>query len=257
MSLFRSLSTFRGGFGLEGAAAVVGAGESTGPLSAIAALVDSSLVQLVTGLSGDARYRLLDVVREYAVERALSAGDYEQLRQRHADYFLSVAERAEPELRGPLQQEWHGRLLEDEGNLRAALTWALESAHAEVALRLAGALWMFWRWAGLFSEGRAWLEAALAAGDKCPVETRLQALWGAGWLAYHQLDYQRTEQAGRQMLQLLTGVDDDLERRNALTLVGNAALAEERGEEAVTALSEALAICEERGESSVARVSGC
>jgi tetratricopeptide (TPR) repeat protein len=125
----------------------------------------------------------------------------------------------------------------------------LEVGHAEVALRLAGALWMFWRWAGLFAEGRTWLEAALAVGDKCPVGTRLQGLWGAGWLAYHQCDYERTEHAGRQMLELLTGVDDGLQRRNALTLVGNAALAEDRGEEAVTALSEALAICEERGES--------
>jgi predicted ATPase/DNA-binding XRE family transcriptional regulator len=249
MSLFRSLSTFRGGFRLEGAVAVGTAGDPPDTLPAIAALVDSSLVQVGTGLSGEARYRLLDVVREYAVERAQSAGDSEQLQQRHADYFLSVAERAEPELRGPLQQEWHGRLLEDEGNLRAALTWALEVGRGEVALRLAGALWMFWRWAGLFAEGRAWLEAALAAGDECPVATRLQGLWGAGWLAYHQLDYERTDQAGRQMLQLLTGVDDGLQRRNALTLVGNAALAEDRGEEAVAALGEALATCEERGES--------
>lgn len=93
-------------------------------------------------------YRLLDLFREYGAERAAAAGDLEPLHQRHATYFLRLAERAEPELRGSGQQAWYARLLEDEGNFRAALTWALRAGEGETALRLAGALWMFWRWAG-------------------------------------------------------------------------------------------------------------
>lgn len=114
-------------------------------------------------------------------------------------------------------------------------------------MRLAGALWMFWRWAGLFAEGRAWLNAALLAGHSCPSETRLQGLWGAGWLAFHHGDYQDTGQLGRQMLQLLGRQNDPLARRNALTLIGNAALAEGRTGEAIAALSQALSLCEGSG----------
>ena len=247
MRLFRCLSVFRGGFGREAAEAMVGsnsAARSPDVLSTLSALVDSSLVLVEAGTSGQARYRLLDVIREYAVERAVTAGEREPLRQRHAEYFLAIAERAEPELRGSDQQDWYARLLEDEGNFRAALTWAPEVGEAEVALRLAGALWMFWRWAGLFAEGRAWLGAALAAGEACPQEVRCQGLWGAGWLAYHHGDYEQTDEAGRRLLSV---GNDGLERRNALTLIGNAALAEGRGEDAVTALGEALAVCERLG----------
>jgi len=106
---------------------------------------------------------------------------------------------------------------------------------------------MFWRWAGLFAEGRAWLDAALAAAEDCPPTARFQGLWGAGWLAYHQGDYRRTGELGRHMLRLLDDGKDDLHRRNALTLAGNAALAEGRDDDAIAALSQALSICERLG----------
>ena len=171
MRLFRCLAAFRGTFGIEAAATMtrsagaVGEVDVMGPLSI---LVDSSLAMVERGATGEGRYRLLDITREYAVERSVAAGEFDALRQRHANYFLAQAERAEPELRGRDQQRWHARLLENEGNYRAALTWALEVGQGEMALRLAGALWMFWRWAGLFAEGRAWLDVALAAGADSP-----------------------------------------------------------------------------------------
>jgi tetratricopeptide (TPR) repeat protein len=252
MSLFRSLSVLRGSFGLDAVNWLTSSsGAPGGPdaLTALSNLVDSSLVQAETGVAGETRYRMLDVVREYAVERAQSAGDLDQLRERHADHFLAVGERHESQLRGSEQQQAYRRLLEDEGNFRAALTWALGADHPEIALRLAGALWMFWRWAGLFAEGRGWLETALAACDECPPATRLQALWGAGWLAYQQGDYRRTAHVGQEMLELVGDVDEGIHRRNALTLVGNASLAEGRGADAVSALSVALAICEGHGRS--------
>jgi predicted ATPase/transcriptional regulator with XRE-family HTH domain len=248
MRLFRGLSVFGGGVGREAAQAVAAGAENEPALiAALSALADASLVTVQSGVSGRARYRMLDLVREYAAEHAAAAGDLEALQRRHAAYFLTLAERAEPELRGPGQQAWYARLLEDEGNFRAALTWALRAGDGETALRLAGALWMFWRWAGLFAEGRGWLTAALAAGQGCPPETRLQGLWGAGWLAYHQGDYQHTGQLGRQMLQLAGSENDRLHRRNALTLIGNAALAEGSTGDAIAALSQALGLCEGQG----------
>jgi predicted ATPase/DNA-binding XRE family transcriptional regulator len=252
MRTFRSLAAFRGGFGRDAVDAVFQAVEADAGIDAtppLMELVDSSLVVPWSGAAGEARYRLLDVTREYAVERSTAAGEFEGLRRRHSDYYLSVAQRAEPELRGAQQREWYARLHEDEANFRAALTWALEVGEADVALRLAGALWMFWRWAGLFAEGRAWLEAALAAGEASPLEVRCQGLWGAGWLAYHHGDYARTGELGRRMLSALAGTEDNLLRRNALTLVGNAALAEDRDEDAVAALEEALVLCEPDGTS--------
>lgn len=250
MRLFRGLSVFWGSFGREAAQAVTAATASDGepaPISTLSSLVDASLVTVQSGVSGRARYRLLDLVREYAAEHAAAAGEMETLQRRHAALFLALAERAEPELRGAGQQAWYARLLEDEGNFRAALTWALRAGEGETALRLAGALWMFWRWAGLFAEGRAWLTAALAVGRDCAPETRLQALWGSGWLAYHHGDYPHTGQIGRQMLQLVASENDVLHRRNALTLIGNAALAEGRTGDAITALSQALGLCDGQG----------
>jgi predicted ATPase/DNA-binding XRE family transcriptional regulator len=246
MRLFRCLAAFRGSFGREAAEAMIHSAGASSPadvMGPLGVLVDSSLVQVERRETGEARYRLLDITREYAVERSVAAGEFDGLRQRHADYFLARAARAEPELRGRDQQQWHARLLEDEGNFRAALTWALGGGHNEIALRLAGALWMFWRFAGLFAEGRAWLDAALTGGKDCPLEVRCQGFWGAGWLAFHAGDYGRTRELGEEMLQLLSGRDDALHRRNALTLVGSAALAEGRNDAAVAAYGEALAVC--------------
>lgn len=86
-----------------------------------------------------------------------------------------------------------------------------------------------------------------ASGENCPPRTRLKGLWGAGWLAYHQGDYRQTGQLGRQMLQLLDSQEDQLHRRNALTLIGNAALAEGRTDDAIAALSQAPGLCEGPG----------
>ena len=245
MRLFRALAAFRGGFGIDAAAAMIGSADSQDEarvLSPLSTLLDASLVMLAREASDEGRYAMLDVTRDYAMERSVAAREFDGLGRRHADFFLTLAERAEPELRGAGQRDWFARLHADEGNFRAAMTWALEVGDFDLGLRLAGALWMFWRWAGMFVEGQAWLDAALAGGASSALEVRLQGQWGAGWLAYHQGDYERTGELGRQMLGELGGAGDDVQRRNALTLVGNAALAEGRVSEAIEALSQAVAL---------------
>ncbi|MDQ3344763.1 MAG: helix-turn-helix domain-containing protein [Actinomycetota bacterium] len=245
MRLFRGLAAFRGGFGKDAAAAMIQSAESLGTpdvMPALSALVDASLVILAPEALEEGRYRMLELSHDYAVERSMAAREFEGLRLRHAEFFLRLAERAEPELRGAEQREWYARLFVDEGNFRAAMTWALEAGKFDLGLRMAGALWMFWRWAGLFAEGRRWLDAALAGGAASTLEVRCQGLWGAGWLAYHQGDYHRTREVGAQMLSELGEGGHELQRRNAHTLLGNAALGEGRDHDAIQALSEAVTL---------------
>ena len=134
-----------------------------------------------------ARYLMLDTVREYARERLEASGEMEVIQRRHATYFLELAEAAEPQLRGPAQAEWLDRLEDEQANLRAALAWALEH-DVELALRLGAALRSFWRIRGHLSEGREWLERALAFGEGSPA-VRAKALVAAASICNHQGDF--------------------------------------------------------------------
>ncbi len=127
-------------------------------------LVNKSLVLGERMQGQEARYRILETIRQYASERLLEAGEGEQLRNRHLDFFLRWAERVEPELRGPQQLEWLDQLEAENDNLRAALEWSLTQAEdGEASLRLAGALPVFWYQRGYINEGLAWLEKVLTS----------------------------------------------------------------------------------------------
>jgi predicted ATPase/class 3 adenylate cyclase len=161
--LLRRLAVFAGAFGLEAAEDVC----AEDPLrrSEVAALlgrlIDKSLVQ-VEGGSGDRRYRLLETVRQYAVERLEEAGERSALERRHCDWYLELAE-SDPTPAGDLPARTTLRGLDRErDNLRAALGSALV-ADPETALRLAVALWRFWLMRGYLAEGYRWITAALAA----------------------------------------------------------------------------------------------
>jgi predicted ATPase len=124
--LFRRLCVFAGGFSLEAAEAVGAAGEAITDevLRLLGQLVEQSLVAADTSANSDAelRYRMREPVRQYAQELLEESGETEETRQRHASFFLALAERAEPELHGPDQVE---RLEKENDNLRAAMDWAL------------------------------------------------------------------------------------------------------------------------------------
>jgi predicted ATPase len=108
------------------------------------------------------RYRFLEPVRRYAAERLDEAGEAAATRERHLACFLALAEQAEPALVGPEQEVWLARLVAEHDNLRAAMAWAAERGMGEPGLQLVAALWRFWSIRGYLSEGRGWLEAALA-----------------------------------------------------------------------------------------------
>jgi predicted ATPase/DNA-binding CsgD family transcriptional regulator len=190
---FQHLAVFVGGTTLAAIEQVVrlpAAEPQVALLDTLDALRKASLLQQGTGPTQEPRIGMLDTVREYALER-LAAGDAEPLQRRHATYFVAVAEQAEPELTGPRQARWLRELEQENGNLRAALRWALSQGEGELALRLAGALWRFWLAHGYLAEGRRWLEEALTAAPAAPAPLRGKALVAAGTLASHQNDYGR------------------------------------------------------------------
>jgi len=242
-ALFSELSVFAGGCTLEATSAVCSAG--SGVLDVLSALVDKSLVHLDRE-EDDARYRMLDVIREFAGEQ-LGRGNAAGVGARHASYFLGLASKAEPQIGGSHQELWFRRLAADQDNFRIALRSFINQGDAEAALSLAGALWQFWRSHGDIAEGRDWLRAGLALdGGSLPVRTK--ALWGAAWLAYHHGDYEDAETLGEQLFALSRKTIDPVITRNALTIRGIVAMAQSRFQEARTLFEEAVQLVRPLGQ---------
>ena len=112
-------------------------------METLGSLVDSSLVQADTR-GGEPRFALLETIREYALERLADGGDWVQAHDRHAAYFLALAEPAAAELAGPGQLAWLDRLEAEHDNLLAAMSWLVDQGPPEQALRLFSATWRFW-----------------------------------------------------------------------------------------------------------------
>lgn len=167
--LLRLVGTFAGGFTAEAAAAVCG-GLSSGVQDRLTALVDKNLVRREVR-DGETRYGMLEVIREYALQLLVDNKEEGEVRLRHARYFLSLVELAYTNQTGPRQLSLLISLDADYGNLIAALSWLLSNDHhdpttAEMAALMASYLFYYWDWHGYFVEGRAWIEQALALGDR-------------------------------------------------------------------------------------------
>ena len=219
--LFGRLSVFVGGWTLAAAEAVCGGDGAGDVLPLLGSLADKSLI--VDMRSHERRFTMLQIVREYALERLAAAGEEEDHRVRHASYFAGVAEEGEPELNGPGQDVWAERLDAERDNFRAALAFSLESGDGLTALRLAGALRRLWQLHADLSEGRAGLEAALAAAPDAPLVSRAKALNGLGVLAAEDGDIEAAEQAFEESLEVARELDDDERRMAVLTNLGNIA----------------------------------
>ncbi len=250
--LLLRLSVFAGGWTLEAAEAVcAGDGiEGWAVLDLLAGLVNKSLVGL--NESGEeARYGLLETVRQYAAERLVASGDIATVRQHHADYYFVFAEHAEPLLFGAEQRAWLDRLEGEHDNLRAALRWTQESGQREQGLRLAGALARFWHVRGYLREGRSWLEGLLAqdedAGRVTPA-TRAKALSGIGTLAYYQGDYASAVPLFTRSLDLYRDLVDHQGSARTLTNLGLVARNQRDYERATALYEESLALCREQGD---------
>ena len=184
------LAVFAGGFTLAAAERVcaVGAVKPDDILEILSGLVRRSLI-LLERRGQEGRYRLLETIREYALEKLRAAGEEAALRERHLAWCIAFAEQAEPELRGRDQRRWLERLHADLDNFRAAFVWSLFMKQPAQALRLASALLEFWIVRADWSEGRSWVEDALNLPGEVDDSVRMKALRAAGELADVLSDY--------------------------------------------------------------------
>jgi predicted ATPase/DNA-binding CsgD family transcriptional regulator len=236
--LFGRLGVFAGGFFLESAETV---GSAT--LDSISSLVDNSLV-----LRDGERFTMLETIREYAGEKLAGSGDEDEARRVHLAYFVALAENAEPELTGPDQAAWLRRLEADHDNLRAALRYSIDSGQGEPALRLASSLWPFWLARGYLTEGRRWLEEALAVDGWFPATLRARALNGAGVLADYQGDYAPATALYGESLTLYRETGDERGVANALCGIAHVARTTGDYDVARTTFEQALAIFRRLGD---------
>ncbi|MEJ7763707.1 MAG: tetratricopeptide repeat protein, partial [Thermomicrobiales bacterium] len=232
-TLFRRLTVFTGGCTIEAADAVAGTGDDTGAgvFAGIASLVEQSLVRPVEDDRGDggdrspgdqARFTMLETIREYGLERLEGSDEAAMIRDRHAAYYLDLAERAEPHL---LDAGGRASLLgleREHDNLRAALVWTTVSDGA-TTIRLAGALWRFWYARGHHGEGRSWLRVALAHAGKASTPGVAKVLVGAALLEHGSGDDAAGLARGEESLAIYRQLDDRSGTAIALYVLGKIA----------------------------------
>jgi predicted ATPase/class 3 adenylate cyclase len=222
--------------------------------------------------TASAWFVMLQTIREFAQEHLDGSGEAQAVRRRHAAFYLALAERAAPELRGPRQAVWLDRLAHERHNLRAALRWTIAARDAAGALRLGAALWLFWDIHGYLTEGREWLgqalELARAAGASASAEAqissaadaeraadgpesraeaeralaalRARALLGAGVLASHQGDGATARAALEESVRISRALEEVRALGSSLAWLGQ--VAQESEPAARAWLEEALAI---------------
>ncbi|MDQ1048804.1 hypothetical protein [Streptomyces sp. V4I2] len=243
--LFDRLAVFAGSFGEESAEAVAGGPDGPGDIAdLLPRLVDKSLVTVVPG-HGAPRYRLLETLRAYGLERLGDGEGAEPLRARHAAHFLDLAEQAWDRYRGPDQPDCLDRLEAEHSNLRAALDRLLTTRDFEGAVRLAGALAPFWDLRGHYAEGHVWLDRALSADAVTSPEGRVRALNGLATLAVIQGDLPRATSACAEAVELSRRVGDLRGLAYALQYLGFAAVCADELDRAVERLEQSLVVARE------------
>ena len=242
--------SFVGGCALEAAEAVCNARSDLeiDLMEGAESLVDKSLLRQEETVEGEARLVMLETLREFALEQLSRRGEAAALRREHGGYYVALAETSEPELRGPRQREWLGRLEREHDNLRAALRSAEEAGAPEEGLRLAGALGSFWVAHGHFSEGRRWLESFLARGDGAPALTRAKAFTAAGALAWYQGDHASARASLEQTLALRPALGNNAVIAVALDWLGLVADGQGDYRDAIALYEEALKLQRDVGD---------
>ncbi len=182
--LFARLAVFQGGRSLEAIEAVCQPDLPLDVFDGLAALVDKNLIQQTEMPEGEPRFVMLETIHEYARERLAESGEADLIRRRYAEYFVALAERAEPELRLAEHQHWSQQLEQELNNLRAVLEWSLGEGDVALGVRLAGALSLFWWAYGYHVEGRRWIQPLLERLDEVPMRYHAKFLFGAGTMTF-------------------------------------------------------------------------
>ncbi|MEX2458892.1 MAG: adenylate/guanylate cyclase domain-containing protein [Actinomycetota bacterium] len=206
--LFRRLGVFAGGFILAILDSICDPeGELGELLDLTSSLVQKSLVQRDPG-SG--RYSMYETIREFALERAEEAGEYEALRGRNTDQAVRRTEEAEPHLIGEDRRRWVVLLDDNHENLRSALEWTVQRDLGEAGMRIVAAVWRFWQYRGHLAEGRGWAEQVVALPSAQARTThRARALLAASGIAYWQGDYDAMGSFVEESLDIARELGDD------------------------------------------------
>ena len=214
-------------------------------LDLTSSLVGKSLAH-IEARSGEAHYRFLEPVRQYARELCQATDELPMLRDRHLDWYVTMAERAEIFLwGGPEQEAWLARLESEQENCRAALRWAIDQQKLDSGLRLAGALRRFWDVRGYGGEGDEWLETLLRmdnAAHVAPPAARAKALVGTAILAYTLNDYDRATMRAEQGRTLSCELGNLEGIADSVNVLGMIASDKEDLDEAMRLYGEALAL---------------
>lgn len=244
--MFNRLAVFTGGFTLDAAEAVAHAEEdfSLDLLDLAASLTDQSLLSQRELPNGEPRFRMLTVVREYALEALEASGEAEQMKRRHAHFFVSLAEAAEPKLLAANGPRWLQIIEEEHDNLRAAIEWSLDH-DPETALRIVGALRNFWFVRGYLSEGVRWIKQALEKAPAAGSRLRAKALYSLGNLNRFQGEFETAKPNLEESLRLARETGDENYISLSLWALGMLKIERSDLEGAKVLIEESLAIARE------------
>ena len=216
-TLFRRLAIFDGGFAFDAVDPIGHGGADETPAAVppsstfdvLASLVEKSLLRQVDAADDEPRFHYLETVREFGLEQLAAHDEAEVVGARHARWMLELVERAAPEMFGSGQRRWAERFERELPNLRAAFAWFMARQQSREAVRLAGALLIFWFLRGHIREGISWLEQSMALPNASyvPPADRAWALFGAALLSWSRGDYAPAQSHGEQALHLASEHD--------------------------------------------------
>lgn len=244
--LFTRLAVFAGGATLDAVEAICPSEGRAGAATDLNLLTDKSLLQQFIDPTGMRRYRMLETIREYALEQLADGGDAPAVEAGHATYYLYLAEQAAPRLAGAQPAATLLSLETDHDNLRAVLRWALDNHQVQIATQLAVALWRFWQIRCHWTEGRHWLAEVLQRKDAGPLRAALLA--GAGQLAEDQSDHGTAEALLTESLTLYRAQNDQRGMATTLSALGMVARARREPERAAQLMAESLALWRQLGD---------
>jgi predicted ATPase/class 3 adenylate cyclase len=248
--LLRRLSVFAGGWTLKAAEVVCsddarqGVILSDAVMDVLDGLVNKSLV-VVNREAPEIRYHMLETIRQYARERLLESNEESQVRARHLDYFLDLAQSGEPDVIGREDPAYFKKILETElDNLRAALDWSLTGhKDPEDALRLAGTLRLLWSMS-YQTEGAKWLTAALEKNQGASAALRAKALNGVALVVSNQGNYSQMKKICKESVAIAQEANDKHETALALELLGFASVVEGDLEDGISLLQQSRHIAQ-------------
>ena len=224
--LFQRLAVFENGWTIDTAFTVCAMSQQSRAdvLGLLGSLVDKHLVRRRESTDGAVRFGFLQTIRDYAAARLCETGQLADVRRRHAAAIAELCERAERELNSPSQADWIDVLEQERGNIQAALDWAVstdESAAAELGLRVAATLWLFWDVRGHVQEGRQPLRNLLQLSQTQDMKlARARALVSEAWLGYVRGDLAEVESVVGEALEIARQLGDPQIEGRALSILG-------------------------------------